>query len=204
METLKIIEQVEIIYSDFGNPIIFISSFIETLPIGFLIPGGLIIALGGFYSYGKSLNLMGVILSGTAGMTLAFLLGYLLGEKTGLRLVKLLKQEKNAEMAKILLKNQGAAILTTSLMGNLTRFWVAYVAGSQKYNFLKFLLYGIAASLTWNSLFVTVGYLAGSERQQLETGIAKLGILSYGLVIIALIIISWSIKKEYKKLSGSK
>ena len=204
MDTLELIDDIEIIYSNWGNLVIFLSSFIETLPLGFLIPGGLIIALGGFYSYGNGINLIGVIVSGTLGMTLAFITGYFVGKKTGLGLVKWLKQEKNADMARVLLENQGPAILTTSLMGNLTRFWIAYIAGSQKYNFVKFLFYGVIASLSWNSLFVMIGYLAGSERDKLESGIAKLGLLSYGLVMLALVIISWSIKKGYKKLSGDK
>ena len=200
MDTLTLINRIETIYSSWGNLLIFLASFIETLPIGFIIPGGLIVALGGFYSYGDKVNLVGVILSSTLGMMLAFLLGYYAGFKTGNYFIKRFNQEKNADIAKTLLKNNGATILTTSLLSNLTRFWISYVAGMDKFSFFRFIFYALIASLTWNSLFVIVGYLAGSERKNLETGLTQLGILSYGIIFIALGIITWSIKREYNNL----
>jgi membrane protein DedA with SNARE-associated domain len=87
-------------------------------------------------------------------------------------------------------------------MANLTRFWVAFIAGTQNYNFPKFLFYAGAASLTWNSLLVTVGYLAGTEREQIESGLAKLGILAWILLVIALVVIYWANKKEFKLSKG--
>jgi len=200
MDTITLLNYLELIYERWGNVLIFIISFLETLPIGFLVPGGLVVSLGGFYSYGEKTNLIGVVISSTLGMLLAFLVGYLAGRKTGFYLVKKFKQEKNALLAKNLLENQGAVILTTSLLSNLTRFWIAYVAGVEKYNIFRFIFYGTIASLTWNSLFVMIGYLAGSEREKLESGLGKLGILSYGIVVIAILVITWSIKKEFKQL----
>ena len=204
MDTLTLINQIEDFYGSWGNSIVFISTLIETLPIGFLIPGGLILSLGGFFSYGDKVGLSAVILSGTFGMLFAFLIGYFVGRKTGNFLIKKFHQEKNAEMARTLLNKHGAVILTTSLLANLTRFWIAYVAGTQRFNFFRFIFYAFIASLTWTSLFAIVGYLAGSERGVLEIGLARLGILSYGIVILALVIISWSIKKEYELLAKNK
>lgn len=197
MEFVQILERV---YLTWGYPLIFLSSFIETSPIGFLLPGGLIVALGGFYAYGDQMSLIGVVLAGWLGMLLTFILGYIIGRKTGLGLAKKLHQEKFAQRAKNLLENNGPVILTTSLLANLTRFWISYIAGSQKYNFAKFLFYATIASLTWNSLLVTIGYLAGTERDQLESGIAKLGILSWGLVVISFLVIFLKTRREVEEL----
>jgi len=200
MDTLEFINKIELLYLGWGNIIVLLSSFIETLPIGFIIPGGLIIALGGFYSFGEKFLLVKTVIWGSLGMLLAFYIGYFAGRKTGYKLVKKFKQEKNAEMAELLLNNHGPIILTTSLLANLTRFWISYVAGIQKYNIYRFTFYALIASLTWNSLFAVMGFLAGSERNRLEYGLAKLGILSYGIVLLALAVITWSVKKEYKLL----
>lgn len=200
MDSLTLINALEKFYSDWGNVLIFLASFIETLPIGFLIPGGLIVALGGFYSYGEKVNLIGVVLSSTFGMMIAFLLAYYLGRKSGKYLVNKFNQEENAKTAKRLLDRNGAAILTTALLSNLTRFWISYVAGIDRFNIFRFIFYALVASLTWNSLFVVVGYLAGSERKDLEEGITKLGVLSYGFVILAIAVITWNIKREYKEI----
>ena len=200
METFELIDKIEIIYGTWGYLLVFLSSLIETSPIGFAIPGGLIVALGGFFAYGKSSTLVGVVISGSLGMFITFLGAYILGRKTGLTLARKLNQEKFAQQASLLLEKQGPVILTTSLLANRTRFGVAYVAGAQGYNILRFLFYAATASLTWNSLLVTVGYLAGSERSQLESGLAKLGILSWILVLVLMGAISFKIRKEFKKI----
>ncbi len=166
-------------------PVVFISSFIEITPLGWTIPGGTILSVAGFFSYGGGISLVKIILFGWLGAWTTFLIAYFLGYKSGYKLVKRLGIQKSSERAKALLKNHGGVILTTSMMANLTRFAIAYVAGAQKYSPFKFIFYSAAASLTWTSLMVIVGYLAGSERQNLERGIAGLGILGWVFLGIA-------------------
>jgi membrane protein DedA with SNARE-associated domain len=189
IEVIDLINSAEKLYSLYGYPLSFLASFIEISPAGFLIPGGLILAIGGFFSYSTDLSLLGVLILSWLGSWSTFLLAYYLGSTTGYYLVSLFKQEKNLERAKMLFKKRGGAILTTSLIANLTRFWVAYVAGVQKYNFPRFLFYSALASLTWSSIMTVLGYIAGSERANLESTLAKLGLLGWLLVIIATFVI---------------
>lgn len=200
MSAENIINGLEIIYLNVGYLLVFLSALIEITPFGWTIPGGIIVAGGGFYSYGGEISLFSVLVAGWFGSWLTFLGAYLLGNKTGMWLVKKLRQEKNARRSEILLKKHGGIILITSMMANLTRFWVAYVAGYQNYHVIKFVFYSGAASLTWSSLMVSVGYLAGSGREQLETGIARLGILGWILLLIALAVIYLKTQKEFKIL----
>lgn len=199
---IGLITKLESFYLQYGYLAVFFSAFVETSPLGWAIPGGLILAGGGFYAYGGNISLLGILLSSWTGTWLTFLLAYALGNKTGLSLVKKLRQEKNVQKARLLLKRHGGTILTTSLMANLTRFWVAYVAGLQKYSPPRFLFYSGAASLTWSSLMVVVGYLAGSERENLETGLASLGVLAWVFVFLALFVAYKKVKKEFKQVKG--
>lgn len=204
MDTLKLISEVERLFSQYGYILVFTSSFIEITPFGFTIPGGAILAVGGYFAYGTQVNLFFILLFSWLGAWITFLLAYFLGFYTGPFLVKKLKQEKNQKKAKILLQNHGPVILTTSMLANLTRFWVAYVAGEQKYNFPSFLFYSAIASLTWSSLMVIIGYLAGSERGNIEKIITSLGILSWFILIGVIFCIYFIIKKEFKNLKQEK
>lgn len=197
MSVNEIILVGEHFYVSFGYLIVFLGTFIETSPLGFTIPGGLLVALGAFYAQTGQISLYGILFFSFLGMLLTFVLAYILGHKTGKALIKKLHQEKNAERAKNLLTKNGPVILTTSLLANMTRFWVAYVAGIQRYPFFKFLFYASAASLTWSSLLVVVGALAGQQRASLETGLARVGILAWGLLIVALFVIYKKSKEEY-------
>jgi len=200
MDVLALINTLEVVYVFYGYTIVFLASLIEISPLGWTIPGGILLALGGFYSFSGQLSLLGILLFSWLGSWSTFILAYLLGNSTGYALVKKLKQEKNAAKAKVLLEKHGATILTTSMMANLTRFWVAYIAGAEGYSFLRFFFYSAIASLTWSSLMVVIGYLAGSERGKLEAGIAALGVLSWLIVIASMGIIFFLAKKEFNKI----
>ena len=199
MDLVLLIAALEKLFSLYGYPVVFVSSFIEITPLGWTIPGGSILAVAGFFAYGGSVSLIGIILAGWLGAWLAFLIAYFLGFKSGYKLVRKLRIEKSAKKAKLLLKYHGGVILTTSMMANLTRFAIAYVAGAQKYSTLKFIFYSGAASLTWTSLMVVVGYLAGSERENLQRGIVQLGILGWIFLAVAVGLGYWLNKKEQKK-----
>jgi membrane protein DedA with SNARE-associated domain len=202
MNVVEIISSLEALYISYGYSIVFLSSLIEITPMGWTIPGGVLLAAGGFFAYSGRLSLLGVLIFSWLGAWATFILAYLLGNKIGYRVVKRLKQEKNAEKAKALLLSHGGVILTTSMMANLTRFWVAFVAGAEDYNPFKFLFYSAAASLTWSSLMVVVGYLAGSERVQLESALTKLGIVAWVLFLGVAVFIFLKARKEFKHLKG--
>ena len=199
MNIVQILDILGTLFEKFGYPIIFLGSLIEITPLGWAVPGGAILVIAGYLSNGNSnLPLIPIILWGTVGTWIAFLLAYLLGNTTGMWLVNKLHQQKNASFAKRILKNNGAAILTTSMMANLTRFWISYIAGVEKYNLLKFNLYAFIASLSWVSLMVMLGYFAGFEKENLRNIMSSLGILAWIFLIIAGIVIYKSIKHEYK------
>lgn len=198
MNLSEIVVLTELYFEKFGYITIFIASLIEITPLGWVVPGGMIVAIGGFFANGGIVtNVIAIILAGALGALSAFLLSYLLGLKTGMWLVKKLKQEKNASFAKTLLSKHGGVILTTSMMANLTRFWIAYIAGVEKYRFWRFFTYATVASLTWSSLMGIVGYLAGFGKQNIEKAVGALGIIGWVFFAIAAVAIQRSIKHEY-------
>lgn len=199
MDINLLLNSITTLFDKYGFLIIFFGSLIEITPLAWAVPGGAILVIAGYISNGdQQLPLIPVILIGTVGAWLAFLLSYFLGKKTGMWLVKKLHQEKNARFAKNLLHKNGAMILTTSMMANLTRFWVSYIAGVEKYNFWKFNLYAIMASLSWVSLMTLIGYFAGFGKENLKSVISGIGILAWLFLSLAIFVIYKSVKHEYK------
>jgi len=191
--------QLEHLFAHYGYLLIFLGTLIETTPFGWIVPGALLASLGGFYAFMGPLHLSVVIFCAFAGMFITLLSSYLIGYKTGMTLAKKMHQEKNAHTAKILLQKHGAVILTTALLANLTRFWIAYIAGSQKYNVYKFMLYSAIASLTWVSVLVIIGYVAGTGRHTIERGLAQAGIFSWVFVFVVGGFLYWKLKDELKE-----
>lgn len=199
MDLLSLLDEIALLFEKFGYPIIFFASLIEITPLGWAIPGGAILLIAGYLSNGnQNIPLVPIIIWGTLGTWLAFVLAYLLGSKTGMWLVNKLHQQKNTNFAKKVLKNNGPAILTTSMMANLTRFWISYIAGVEKYNLIKFNLYAFFASLSWVSMIVFLGYFTGYEKENLRKITSSVGVLAWIFLGVAIFIIYKSIKKEYK------
>lgn len=199
MDLLQILDLLATLFEQWGYPVIFLGSLIEITPLGWAVPGGAILLIAGYLSNGNpNIPLIPIIIWGTLGTWVAFQLAYFLGRKTGMWLVNKLHQQKNAEFAKRVLKNNGPAILTTSMMANLTRFWISYIAGVEKYNLLKFNMYAFFASLSWVSMIVLLGYFAGFEKENLRNLTKSIGILAWVFLIIAAIVIFRAIKHEYK------
>lgn len=199
MDVNTLLNTVAVLFEKYGYWIIFAGSLVEITPLAWAVPGGALLVIAGYISNGDPLlPLVPIIIVGTIGAWIAFILAYVLGSLTGMWLVKKLKQEKNAAFAKSLLHKNGATILTTSMMANLTRFWVSYIAGVEKYNFWKFNLYAVVASLSWVSLMSLVGYFAGYGKENLKSVISGIGILAWVLLSVAIFVIFRSIKHEYK------
>lgn len=201
MDILSLVSKTEILFNQFGYIIVFLSSLIEITPFGWTIPGGLILAIGGFFAYGKNNFLILILVSGWLGAWASLVLGYLLGKHTGFWLVKKLKQEKNAQRAKRILEKNGPIILTSSMLANLTRFWSAYIAGVEKYSFPQFLIYSGIASFSWVLLMVFAGFIAGSERGKIENLLSKAGLVSWFFLVLTIIIIFFNIKSEKEEFT---
>lgn len=199
MDFLQALDLLASLFEQWGYPLIFFGSLIEITPLGWAVPGGAILVIAGYLSNGNSnLPLIPVIIWGTFGSWLAFILAYFLGKQTGMWLVEKLHQQKNARFAKSLLNKNGGVILTTSMLANLTRFWISYIAGVDKYSFLKFNIYAFISSLSWVSLMTLLGFFAGYEKENLRKITSGIGILAWVLLAIAIFVIYRSIKKEYK------
>lgn len=199
MDLLSTLDIFASLFEKWGLIVVFIGSLIEITPLGWAVPGGAILLVAGYLSNGNpNIPIASIIVWGTAGTWIAFILAYFLGNKTGMWLVNKLHQEKNAAFAKRVLKNNGAAVLTTSMMANLTRFWISYIAGVEKYNLIRFNIYAFFASLSWVSMIVFLGYFAGFEKENLRVLTRNLGILAWVFLIIAAIVIYRAIKHEYK------
>ncbi|HLD92542.1 MAG TPA: VTT domain-containing protein [Patescibacteria group bacterium] len=198
MDINLLLNTITILFEKFGFLFIFLGSLIEITPLGWAVPGGVILLIAGYLSNGNSnLPFIPIILYGSLGAWMAFVFAYFLGNRSGMWLVKKLHQEKNAEFAKRMLKSNGPAILTTSMLANLTRFWISYIAGVEKYNFLKFNIYAYVASVTWVSLMTILGFLAGYEKENLKRIIGGVGILAWIFLGIAIFVIIKSIRHEY-------
>lgn len=200
MQVNELIDLLEQVFLNWWWAIVFVSALLEMSPLGWVMPGGMLVVVSAFFAWGSPNLLIGIIILSTLGGVTSFSIAYYLGQKTGNSFVKKLHQEKVAKRAEKILNNNGPVVLTTSMMAGIIRFWAAYVAGSQKYSFWKFIKYATISSFTWTCVIAIVGYIAGSSREVLQHSLAALGILSWMLVALSIAVIVISAKRERQEI----
>ena len=189
---ISIINFLEPLYGRFGYLFVCLGSFLEnTLFFGWLLPGGLVVSLGGFYikSAGLSLPLVMIvsILGSTMGKMLDYWIGYFIGKKIVTRF-NLQRQEKLA--IHFINKHGARAFFLTSVVGQL-RSILMITAGIIKTPFKWFSLVVFATSIIWSGVFVLLGYFLGENRKYLEEVISYIGIFGWVIIIIWIISMIW-------------
>lgn len=206
---IQIIRILEPLYKHFGYLFVILGSFFEnTLFFGWALPGGIITALGGFYSRNtdpllaiagqrRHLSLFWVIIISILGATLGKVMDYWIGYFAGKKIVKIFHLEKQEELAKHFIKKHGVkAFFLTSIAGPL-RSILMLTAGIIRTPFDWFFGVVFITSIIWGAAFVLLGYFLGQNRKQLEAAISYLGFFGWILIML------WIGFKVYQKIKPS-
>ena len=177
-------------YRQYGYIFVFLGSFFEnTLFFGWLLPGGIVTALGGFYANESDLSLTGVTMLAILGATLGKSFDYIVGYFWGKLIRKRFSLDDRIALARKILEKHGTwGIFLTSVVGPL-RSVLMLTAGMTKLSYFWFLKMTFLASAIWGITFVVLGYFLGYNRTVLERTVSYLGI--FGWILFAVLLLLW-------------
>lgn len=199
-------------YLSYGYLIVFLGSFVEnTLFLGWLLPGGIVTSLGGFYAHEAGLSLSAItcfaIFGATIGKSFDYVVGFFCGKLIRGRLSFL--GERIILARRILEKHGTSGIFLTSIMGPL-RSILMLTAGMVRVPYFWFLKMTFLASVIWGVMFVLLGYFLGYNRVFLERTVSALGIFGWFLFIFLFLLwvvkqfgLLWSQKRDKSPLDKS-
>lgn len=185
-------------YDHFGYVLVFFGALGEnTALLGLLLPGSTLALLGGFYARQGTLNLWLVLLLAWWGTVLGYNLDYLFGRFVLGRLVgrwgatplgRRIRLAGRMRLARgFLARHGGKAILLSHIIGHIRSF-VALSAGASQMRYRRFLGFELVAGLLWSSVYVLIGYLAGSERERLMLLLERSGWVILAAAVAAYIL----------------
>jgi len=160
--------------------------------LGVPIPGETALVAGAILAGEGELNIYGVVAAAAAGATLGGLCGYWIGREFGFpiayrygRYVSL--NEKRLKLGQYLFLKHGGKIVFFGRFVALLRAFASFLAGVNRYNWEKFLLFNAAGAIVWASIFGAGGDLLGHEfeRYARPVGVATLIAAVIGGVIAA-------------------
>lgn len=161
----------------------FFGAFIEnTVVLGFLLPGGTVVALSGAAGRTASLSLPWLVVMSALGMTAGAMTNYYCG-RAGLQRVlarpwtgrigrELGVQLRNAEP---LLRKHGWWVMLLAHAFGPGRSTLALAAGASGFSLVRFLIIELPAAFLWSALYAGGGFLLASEWQNLELLLRRIG-----------------------------
>jgi membrane protein DedA with SNARE-associated domain len=148
------------------------------------------------------LSIVLVILAATCGAILGDNLGFWIGREGGYRLLRRYGRyigfnERRVKLGLYLFRTQGGKIVFFGRFVAVLRAWAAFLAGVNRMQWSRFLLFNALGGVSWATLYGLGGYFLGEEIHRLTGPVGIVTIVLAVLIIIASLIF---VRRQEKQL----
>ncbi len=189
--TQDLITVIKDIYLTKGYVLIFFAALLEAMFIvGLYIPGSAVVILGAAFARTGVISFPLVLLVGTSGLMLGYIINYFLGKYGWYHLLSKLGFEKGIEAAKRKLAQNK---IKTSLLGYIapsSASFISTAAGALHMPIGKFIFLSVIAQSFWSFIWGTTAYWFGVPFVE--------SVLKYSFMIFFLVLGIWIAKRLVK------
>jgi membrane-associated protein len=192
----ELLDWLQPFFASFGYVIVSVAMFFESAAFtGILVPGDVILAIGGVYAGRGELWLPGVIACGALFGILGSSSGYLLGRRYGdsiLRRAPILRRFESRidEAQASIAANAGKTIVVGRFVTGAAVF-VPFVAGASGVRARTFFAYAIPTMLVWTTGLALVGFVVGNNADTIDRILSRIGLAGLALGILVIGIWIW-------------
>lgn len=171
----EIIDLVGLYISQFGYPLIFAAAFLENvLFIDLFIPGTTLVWFAGFFAQQGLLNPFLVWLAAVAGAVLGNQTDYLIGHSGVYHLLRVFKLKERVEEQKRRHVHRGNLVEAFILyLSGYAQPFLLIALGALRIPWQSYLAYTTFSAAARKGLFITLGYLLGTNRPFVEWFLAN-------------------------------
>lgn len=186
----RIVEWIEPFFLAAGYAIIAVGVLMErSIFVGLIIPGDLILALGGVYSSQAKMSLVGVIVVGSLAAICGESIGFWLGRRYGVRLVRRLPHlgrwlAEKLEASEEYFRKHGGKTVAIGRYATVAGAFIPFSAGAGRMRYARFLAFDIPAIIVWAIGITIFGYFFGKNLAFVDRAISRFGYIVLGLVVV--------------------
>ena len=185
----QLVKWVEPVFTSAGYAIVAAAVVAErSIFLGLIVPGDVILALGGVYAGRKAMNVYAVIALGTVAAIAGESIGFWLGNRYGRRLIRRIPLvrllDKRFESAEEYFKKRGGITVAIGRYATAAGAFVPFVAGTSKMRFRTFLAYDIPAIIVWATGITLIGYFFGSNLDTVDRILSRFGLIMLGVLVL--------------------
>jgi membrane protein DedA with SNARE-associated domain len=177
--------------SSYGYLAVFALVGIESL--GIPLPGETMLITAGIYAGATHhLTVEGIIAAATAGAIIGDNIGYALGNRGGLPLLRryghyIRVDERRIKLGRYLFMRYGGRVVFFGRFISVLRTYAAFLAGASSMEWRRFFAFNAAGGIVWASAYGLAAYYGGSAVKQLSTPL-DIGLLAAALLLVVTLV----------------
>lgn len=184
----EIVQWVGPLFATAGYAIVAVAVLAErSILVGLIVPGDVIIALGGVYAARGDLNVVVVMAIAFVAAVCGESIGFWLGRRFGMRLIRRLpfvnRLEHKLEDVQGYFERHGGKTVAIGRYATAAGAMIPFVAGMAGMRYRRFLLFDVPAVLVWAIGITLVGYVFGRNLDVVETILSRFGWAILGLLV---------------------
>ena len=157
--------------------------------IGLIIPGDLILALGGVYAAKHKMNLAAVIVIGSAAAICGESIGFWLGRQFGIRVVRHFPfvgrwLSERLEASEDFFRKHGGKTVAIGRYATAAGAFIPFSAGAGRMKYWRFLAFDVPAIILWAIGITIFGYYFGRNLAFIDKVLSRFGYIVLGLVVV--------------------
>jgi membrane-associated protein len=183
----RIVEWIQPAFLVAGYAIVGVGVLLErSIFVGLLVPGDVILALGGVYAAQGELRLPLVILLGTAAAVCGESIGFFLGRHFGPALIRRLpfgrRLVRVLEDSQEFLQRFGGWTVAIGRYATAAGAFIPFTVGASGMSYPRFLLFDVPAIAVWAAGITVFGYYFGQNLAFVDTVLSRFGSIVLGLL----------------------
>ena len=185
----RIVEWIQPVFVVAGYYVVAVAVLAErSIFIGLIVPGDLILALGGVYAARGKLSLAAVIVVGTLAAIIGESVGYWVGRKFGMGVIKHIPLVRRLEeplvRAQEYFAKHGGRTVAIGRFATAVGAFIPFTAGVAKMPYRRFLLFDVPAIVVWATGISVFGYFFGENVDFIDKVLSRFGYAVLGLVVV--------------------
>jgi membrane protein DedA with SNARE-associated domain len=197
-----VLQQALALFTLYGYLFLFVASLAENVfLIGFIIPGDLVVVLGGGLAQRAGLSPISASLAVVMGVLLGSNLSFWIGRRGGTVFIERWGErigvgQKRVRLAEVYFAEHGAkTVFVGSFISGLKNL-IPAIAGASRMGFLRFAAYSALGSTCRSVALVAIGYVFGAN---LEPALRVVGRINGWVLALGLALLLWGVTNHYVK-----
>ena len=189
----EIIRKFGPLFEDAGYQIVAGAVLLErSIFVGLIVPGDVVLALGGVYAARSELGLGWVMLAAALAAAVGESTGYWLGRRFGPGLVSRLplvnRLAERLDAAQDYFGEHGGKTVAIGRFATVAGAFIPFAAGVGRMPYHRFLLFDLPAVGVWAVGITLIGYFFGENLDRVDKLLGRFGLAVLGLLLVFVVI----------------